>query len=491
MVRELSELLADSVDARARSVAGLTPDADDFATMVRTVRRRRVVRRSLQTLAVVPLVGGLAAGAYFGLGSLRAPDVDPAVTPTDSVVSPTPSPTTAELERGELVTEPGLPPYYEAPADLLSHTGDGWVAMTYRPQSAALAAGETEPLSHVLVLAAPDGAMYRTAELPLDLDVQLLYWQAGAAQARVWWTDGESPLTVGVLDVLTGDLVADDVQFERWASFIGYSAVGAELWVEDPVASGDGPDGEVTVWSIAPDGSRRTVASLDSMGVPMIDPAGRQLLTEGVRSEDGFAVVDLDSGAVREVSFGMPDQTCVVVGWLDAVAVATLCHDPVSDEAVAAMDRVDYVAQHAGLYRVETVADGGTTPLRTFAAGDPVPEAWTGLTAAAGTLAYVVSNGFPGGCSLGVALWDGTTPRLALDGGEHSANVFMLRPGGAGTVLVTGSESCESGGVQWEITSIDTATGATSLLTPWLEADPGAGIDYWYRTVTSAAAAAG
>lgn len=483
MVRELSELLADSVDARARSVSGLTPDADDYSTIVRTVRRRRVVRHSLQTLAVVPLVGGLAAGAYFGLGALQSAPIDPAATPTVT----TPAPPVQELEKGELLSEPGLPPFFEAPADLASHVGAGWAALTYRPVAASDSTGVAqEPAANAVLLVSPEGETFRTATFEPDLDVTLLFWDAASEKARVQWTGGSDRLlTVGWLDVYTGALTEDAEQFAQWANFLGYSDAGTELWVEDPAEG----QSQVTVWSIGPDGSRRTVASLDAQGVPTIDPAGRALLTEGGDPASGFAVVDIDSGDVREVPFGMPGQTCVVVGWLDATSVAALCHDPVSDDAVAAMDRVDYVAQNAALYRVETVADGGTSQLHVFAEGEPVPEPWTGFSTGADSLAYVVSNGFPGGCSLGVAAWDGATVRSVLGAGEHGSNIFLLQPGGAGQVLVTGSQSCESSGVQGEVTLVDAVGGTASVLTPWVEAAPQDGVDYWHHTVSSAVVA--
>jgi len=481
-VRELSELLADSVDARARSVAGLTPDRDDFDAIVATVRRKRVVRRSLQALAVVPVVGGLAAGVYLGVGLIGDGGIDPAA-PSSPVVT-TPTPTADAFDPGALVTEDGLPPFYEAPADLLEHVGEGWVAMAYRPEPASDTTGQAAALSNQIVLASPDGDLFRAVELPLERDVQVVAWDTGETRVRVSWPEPEGSgrlLTLGWVDLGTGEVTQDVEQFERWAVFVGHSAAGAELWAEDV------PDGRsgITVWALAPDGSRRQVAALDSIGTPRIDPSGRSLLVEGEDPTRGFAVVDVDSGDVREVPFGMTGQTCTMVGWLDATSTAVLCHDPVPAEA-AAMDRVDFVAQKAGLYRVETLPDGEVTPLHAFAEGEPVPEPWSGQWVD-GSLAFVVSNGFPGGCSLGVGVWDGAAPRVVLDGGERSANVFWLRPGAAGRLLVLGSPSCESSGVQAQVWSVDVATGASATLTPWLEADPDAGRDYWFRTVTSMA----
>lgn len=487
MVREISELLADSVDARARSVAGLTPAADDYATVVRTVRRRRVVRRSLQTLAVVPLVGGLAAGAYFGLDTLRTTEIGPAVTPTPTDFIESPPRVLAPLEKGELVTELGLPPFYEEPELLSEHAEPGWSVLTYRPVAANDASGiDAEPTAHALFLADPDGALFRTAELPLDLEVKVVHWDASSELARATWTgSADHPFTIGWLDVFTGELTEDPEQFDGWAAFLGHSAAGAELWAEDPAEGETG----VTVWSIAPDDSRREVANLASQGAPRVGPAGRSLLVEGSDPAAGFAVVDIDSGEVREVPFGMAGQSCAVVGWLDAVSVAALCHDPVSDEAAAAMDRVDFVAKNAGLYALETVADGEAMLVHAFTEGQPVPEQWTGVVTESGALAYVASSGFPHGCSAGVGTWDGIEPRTVLGPGEHGSNIFWVQPGGAQSVLVTASQSCEASGVQGEVHSVDVTTGAARLLTPWVEAAPDDGIDYWHQTVSSAVTA--
>ncbi|NLF03542.1 MAG: hypothetical protein GX593_00760 [Actinomycetales bacterium] len=479
-MRELSELLADSVDARARSVAGLTPDQGDFDTIVRTVRRKRVVRRSLQTLAVVPVVGGLAAGVYLGAGVIGDARIDPAATPTEVVTTPTP--TADAFDKGALVNEDGLPPFYEAPADLLEHVGEGWVALAYRPQPASNTTGQEEALSNGIFLASPTGDLFRAVELPLERDVQVVAWDTASSQVRVSWPEPEGSarlLTLGWVDLATGEISQDLEQFEEWARFVGHSHAGAELWVEDGEAGS-------LLWSLAPDGSRRHVVESHVPFIGAIDPSGRAVLTEGAVPESGFAVIDIDSRDVREVPFGTAGQKCTVVGWLDATSVATLCHDPVSEEAELAMDRVNFVAQNAVLYRVETLADGGVTPIYTFAEGDPVPESWTGHWVN-GSLAFVVSSGFPGGCSLGVGVWDGTAPRAVLDGGAYSANIFWLQPGAAGQLLVLGSQSCESSGVQSEVWSVDVATGASATLTPWLEADPDAGRDYWFRTVTSMA----
>lgn len=483
-MRELSELLADSVDARARSVAGLTPDADDLNTIVRTVRRKRVVRRSLQTLAVIPIAGGLAVGGYLGLGALQSTQLDPAATPTVTSPAPAADPEPGALELGTLFSdEAGLPPHHRAPENLADHVGAGWTALIYKPVAAGDVSGvATEPTAHTILLATPESDLVRTADLDRALDVQLVHWDATSPKARVTWTGGSQVITVGWVDLLTGELEADGEQFENWAVFLGHSAAGAELWVEDPGAG----ETEATVWSIGPDGSRREIVSLSSQGAPRVDPSGRSLLTESSDPAGGFAVVDIESGELREVPFGTTGQTCAVVGWLDAVNVATLCHDPVSEEAAAALDRVDFVAQDAALYAVETVAGGEARLLHRFAEGQPVPEPWTGVRTENGVLAFVASTGFPQGCSAGVGTWDGVEPRTVLGAGEHGSNLFSIRPGGPSSVLVTSSQSCESSGVQSEVHSIDVTTGAAQLLTPWLESAPGDGVDYWHQSVVTA-----
>ena len=499
MVRELSEVLADSVDARARSVAGLTPHADDFATVVKTVRRRRVVRHTLQTLAAVPIVGGLAAGAYLGLGALQSPDpVGPATTPDSVTSAPTAAPTAeptvvpspaTELDKGALVSTPGLPPYFEAPSDLASHLGPGWVALTYRSVAASNEGGiDEEPTEHALFLAAPDGSLFRTADLQPELEIRVVHWDAAGTRARVSWpATTDRLLTVGWLDVVTGNLTEDAEQFDNWATFIGHADDGAELWVEDAAYYDGGSPLEPTVWAITPDGSRRTVAELGEAPVARIDPAGTQLLTAGLRPVLGFGIVHIASGQSREVPFGLDGRDCAVVGWLDSEGIAVLCHDPVSDEAAAALDRVDFVAQDAALYRFPA-AGGAATVIHTFADGEPVPEMWSGLTAADGRLAYVVSSGFPEGCSQGVAVWDGESPRTVLDSGDHGANMFVLASGAPGSVLIASSQSCESAGAQSEVTMLDAATGQAHVLTPWLDTFPEDGIDYWHSSVSSAAA---
>lgn len=483
MVRELSELLADSVDARTRSVEGLTPDADDLQSVVRTVRRRRAVRHTLQSLAAVPIVAGLAAGAYLGIGALQSQPTPPAVTP--DVVAPSPT-----LEKGELLSEPGLPPHHEAPADLAAHVGAGWTALTYRPFAANQEGIDAEPTEHALFLVAPDGTIYRSAWLQANLEISLLHWDVESAHARVSWTGGsDRPITTGLLDVFTGELTEDGEQFSQWARYVGLASDGAEIWVEDPPHVEGEQVGGVAVWSVSRDGARRTVAEIGDLYAGAIDPSGARMLAARPETDEGFAVLELGPGETREVQFGLEGQSCAVVGWLDATSVATLCHDPVSPEAAAAMDRIDFVAQDAGLYRVHAVAGDQPELLHTFADGDPVPEAWTGTSTGEGSFAFVTSSGFPGGCSLGVGAWDGSQLRTVLGPGEHGSNMFRLEPGGPGSVLVTSSQSCESSGVQGEVTLVDVVTGAARVLTPWLEASPADGIDYWHQTVTSAAVA--
>src|SRR6478735_5770354 len=108
-MRDLSDVMNDEVETRERWIAELSPSPAALAGAVRTVRRRRAVRHTVQALGVSAVAVAVAGASWLGLRTdepvpahTPSPTVTPTVTPTT-----TPTPTAAPVVLDEVA---GLPP---------------------------------------------------------------------------------------------------------------------------------------------------------------------------------------------------------------------------------------------------------------------------------------------------------------------------------------------------------------------------------------------
>ena len=164
----------------------------------------------------------------------------------------------------------------------------------------------------------------------------------------------------------------------------------------------------------------------------LLDPTGRWMASNvpsaSVDQVEPFALLDVVDGGSTEISYGVPGQSCQVVGWLDPGEILAYCLDVGYTDIDGILDPASV---HAAYYRIG-VATGGssTTLLSRPATGDPRPWTWRGGWAGSGTLAFVGTLGGvndPGGCAEDTYLWTGTTLRpLGMDPGE---TIFRLRSG--------------------------------------------------------------
>ena len=419
----------------------------------------------------------LGATTWFGVNTFRqepAPAVTPTVTPTPTPSdSPTPTPTPSSTPTLVADEVPGLPPTYALPAGLLEQTTPGWVLGIYR----SLPAGLEEPelgvdgvpngVVNTVVLASPTGDLYRVVDLPEGTGVSLLRWEAGSTTAvvRIDWVGdlGQGTAPRAVLDLLTGELTPTELGLRGSDHFpnqyVGQAADGAELWTEG--ASTDSIVSEL--YRVTGDGS--APQSVGLVGYQwLLDPTGRWLVSNVPSSGFGaepFALLDIIDGGRAELDYGMPGQSCAVVGWLDPGEILAYCLD---DGYTDRDDVVDPATLHAAYVRVDVGPDGSsTTVLSRPASGEPWPSAWhggwagPGTVAVAGTLAGVND---PSGCAEDAYVWTGAALRpTGIDPGE---TIFTF---GSGQPLLVASQSgCSGTSTPVELRSYDPASGSTTLL---------------------------
>ncbi len=328
MADDLNELLESALHAGANELSGVAPGEGVLAQWVRVVRRRRVVRHTVQAVVAVPVIAAVGAGLWFGLGNglQEAPVATPTPAPTQPSpdlpssspspsLDPSPDPTTT-TSPPEAIEVPGLPPYFEAPPDVLSLASPGWVLSVYQVGDAAREWSDDVP--RTVLLTSPDGDHFRLADMTVEW-VQVHHWRAGEGRARVTYGTYEDgypggPVT-GWLGVLTGELTADELSL-GWASFLGSSPEGDEVWY---VAAGS------VVYLVAPDGSRRDIDTGDAGRTAVLNPAGTYVAIEGEDDDVELVLVDLEAQDARVVPFGVDGKSCVFTGWLDDVSLLTQC----------------------------------------------------------------------------------------------------------------------------------------------------------------------
>ena len=158
-------------------------------------------------------------------------------------------------------------------------------------------------------------------------------------------------------------------------------------------------------WRRAPTGPRRTSSGCVDGGAPelvgaigsqpLLDPTGRWMVSD-VPSDTGdtvdpVALLDVIDGGRTEIAYGVPGQSCEVVGWLDPGELLAYC-----------LDAGYAVRRHRSTRPPCTLRTTGSTsprrgpPPRSCPdprTGDPRPWTWQGGWAGPGTLAVAGTLG--------------------------------------------------------------------------------------------------
>ena len=481
-MRDLSDVLHDARDARAEALAGLTPGDATVAALRGRVRRRRVVRHTLEAAVVVPVVAGLAVGGW--LVGAQPDRRDPAVPPSPTVTTPAPTPeptpesapTSTADPLPELVLEPGLPSYYPLTPQVLAASSPGWVLATYAPQRTTsrqrtTAAGVSAPADQLLYLVSPDGERHLATRLPIDAvddsdqrswtEWRVAAWEAGAPTAvmvrhavaagpdSTTWT----PAEVVEMEVLTGAVVREVVPPVDGATWVDRSPAGVTAWehVVDGAASltfdgAPGASGPVTV----PLGD--SASSEVGWG-----PDGRLALV-------GDDVVDVATGAVvGGVEGGAPDW-CRALTWWTADEVLAVCHDTDPFETTV-------LGSGARLVAFPAAGDGAPRVLRELSEGDAYP-AYQGAVylrdGAALVPGVAMDPAFDvsivGACPDDVYLVPPAGPEplaVPTPDGASDANLFGVEVVAPGTVLVEARSGCSGDQTPAWLVGVDLATGTT------------------------------
>lgn len=409
---DLEELLGRAWRAREDVERAAVAGGDDpLAGLVPRVHRRRVRRRVVQGVVAVPVVAGLALGAWALAGRVPAPapvvtqTQTPGPTPSGSAPAPTPDPTATSLPAlpDPMTTTLGLPVLEPMPAGLLATAGPGWVLGVYQP--AGMENGHVgRPMSIVVVLAQPGGPVYEVtridpwADLPADSlpdewrEITLVDWVPGTSTALVGVSfsgdlngDGSLYLQLDDLDLTTGALTRSSHDLGLPAHSGGPMLLGVAK--------------HRPIWFDRSGGARLIV---DGVEIPVPEDASRGVVGPDERYYlDGTGwVVDLDAHAAVGGALPRVDgESCAPVGWWSSTQVLAACADRdvtlgVSPDAHPRLEVFD----------VGALAPGAGTVLRALGADDPWPGGLgagvtDGRVAFDATLTVSGAPARPGSCS--------------------------------------------------------------------------------------------
>lgn len=397
-MRELSDVMNEALEARTRGLDGIASADTVMGTVRARVRRRRTVRHVTQAAVAVPVVAGLVLGGWW----IQA-DHDPSppvTTPTPSVTSsptptaePTPTATPTESTQptvgalGDLVVEPGYPPYYELPDGMLDEAGPGWVLATVVPRSE----GTPIQTEERLFLVRPDGTRMLLHVLPTGLEDdgerarwtqhQVIEWDPSAGTALLLelscletyagpdvateGSGGCGPSVASQMDLRTGELEPVFEAPEAATDLVGPIAEDRWLWL--PYPEGMNPFIHVS----GPDGDRAIETAGATSGFASVSPDGRLVVTgyPNGNVDLSLAVTDLDTGrGVGVIPVSGPHGACRTLGWWDDDRVLADCRQVRADGTpgqIATLVTFDMAQVAAG--------DGEGDVLRTLGAGDAVP----------------------------------------------------------------------------------------------------------------------
>ena len=479
MTRDLHDLLSDALTQSTGALAGTADDSDRVAHLRTAVRRRRATRATVRSTSVACVA--VVVGAVGWLVAPRLDDPAPAHTPSPSVSTanptptatptPTPSPTVAPAT----VVLPGLPPMPAATPGLLASTSPGWVLFRYAgpvPASAGDGPEDGVPPQTVnaLVLASPEGERFHVVDLAPGTDIAIDRWVAGSTTADVTAWSGENRAW-GTVDLITGEVAT--IPTDTTASTVGWTRAGERVTVTGTVG-----DGLRTVVVIDRTGATRSIgaeAGVQDASDVAVDPSGRQVLLHD-RTEPAVAlVVDLLTDGSRAVGqWPSSPAPCFVVSWIDDEDVLVRCTDGI--------DRPTF-------WRVDT-SPAGAGPVPVLAApADPstdVYPAHDGVPTGDGGVAFMGTG--PGepedGCDGSAYVWRSSTGTIDRLAANDEVSIPWPTAGLHGDVYLTRMPVCADLPIP-EISRVDGATGATTILVP---VDPAATVSGAARSSTVAVA---
>lgn len=457
---DLDDVLSAAEGARATSFAGAQIPDDTVVALAGVVRARRARRRAVQAVVAVPVAALLGAGAWLALGHDQAPvppvtqepgpthSSTPPPSPTRTPTStPTSSATPSETEQPlvALPGEPGLPPRYEAPADILAESGPGWVLAVYE-----LTTTESGPPTDVVVLTSPDGTTYELMRTDPATSpwasIRLVDWQAGEATALVnaAWVGQGSPTSGGQaalrLDLRSGEITAGP------ATWDGRLVLGEDSSQHLTVT---GPTGMVTT-------------AAQRIDTPQVSPTQRYVLS-------GWSVVDATTGdLVTSFDAQRADGWCEPVSWWTADTILARCLDHSNQWSGSVLDA------HPRLVAIPVTAPPSQagTLVRALRAGDPDPWEWgatwvsDGRVVAQGNLLTPDSRvGAEIPQADGVYLLD-ASGATTLDTTDAEAWMYFAQAVGGEVVVDAESDSAT-------LVSFDLSTGAATVLLPHSAPYPG------------------
>ena len=462
MTDDLTTRLGLALRAQERGEDGTvpTPDVlDDVRARIVRVRRRRVASH-VAVAAVTALVLGCAG--WFGFQARPAPA--PADTPTPTSPPPTvePSPTAeAEAETPapalEPVSLPGLPAIYRLPEGVLERTGPGWFLASYASGLYDPPPGDGE--RRVLVLSAPTGELFHVMDVEQGMVLPVRWTDAGTVRAVV--SDGERPHRAATVDLLTGDVVADE-RVPAGAEWVGLAG-DDELWMEHGTTTQE----KGVLHVLPPSGPARQVPG--ALWHPLLSPDGRTVVGLG-QSEGGPVALDVTTG--RRTTLQEPTgQRCTVAAWLDPTSVLAACVDA---QPEGSTERWNHDERGGQAVRLD-VTGGAPRTLRPITADGIVP--WGGrylrdqvaVVLAAPLLSSTVAGCYDF-CYGHPHVWEGDTARPLATSVDLGDDVCELQVGGDRLLLRTG-DLCyeETTGNQWW--SVDPVTGATRLVAPAVDSE--------------------
>ncbi len=463
---ELDEVLDAAVEARRRTVRGLSPD--DLAGLAARVRRRRLRRHVLEAAVAVPVVVVLGFGAWFGLGR-SAP------LPETTRPAPTSGPTATPDTSGAVLLpeEDGLPVLHVLPDGLLEKVGPGWVLGIYQPTGSAGAgpAPTGTPVAQVVVLAAPDGTAYLVERLDGRADLvagatwrnlTLIDWRPGSTTALVQAAvqpapevggDASAYLPLYDLDLRTGGLTPSSLdlglgQGEAGPQLVSF-AQGEPVWVE-----GSQPP------TMTYRGARVTLPELLTWRFTT-SPDGTLLLA-------GDTVVDLETATVvGTLPRSGADGYCTAVSWWAADALLAVCSD-----IDPSLGQGAPLGAHPRLVAFSTDGlRGGAAPsgtlVRALGEGDPMPFGWADAWMAEHEV-LIVGRALTAGtdtgnesCPVPVLLRDGDLQPLPA--GDPRAGTVVFRSASAEGRVLTETLPCRAAGASL-LSSSERAGGASTEL---------------------------
>jgi hypothetical protein len=460
VTRDIADLLADAVEDRARSLSGLLPTPAAFARTRARIRRRRVVRHSVEAGVGIAASGAVAAGAWFGAHVDRAPappaqSPSTSATPTPAPTSPTPtgSATTGPTTSAEPSAAPGLPSALPAPDGLLATTGPGWVLAVYR--SAPADPTSAAAVVHALLAIAPDGTRYRLLGLPPDQTVELLDWHASDARARVSYGPvGVGGNLTGWLDLRTGVLTRDEPALPAEHAYEARLDDGTTLWTANLDA------GPIQLWATTDAGDARLVGQLgDTWTKPQVNPSQTRVaaLTPTASS---VIVLDLANGARSTVDLAVPGGECALLGWLDDRSVLVSCFDHSGPDPI--------VQRNPRLVRVD-VDGGALTTLARLGVGQPFAlNGVVGVIVRPGTVAfpaYTLDAVIPMGDVCPNSVWEWSGAGLQQVPTAAGSDTFRLAAAG-GDLYLEASSGCAARITPPSLTRVAPGGGSTVLAPP-------------------------